>query len=466
MTTRAAIYCRVSTTEQGSGDHVSLAVQHQRCKAYVEQHGWALVASEEDRESGLRPQRPGYNRVLALARQGAIDVVVVMAASRWGRDAAEVLARSKELTGLGVRLASTHEDLSTFLMLGIQAILNEEESRRISQRVAPALRYRAQQGYWPGHPPFGTVNEKGVLKPGPRFDLVELAYRLCLEGVPTREIARRLNRLYAPATINATTVRKMITNPLYAGIVRWKGEETPAQWAPLIPPETFAAAGEALRLRYRTRAKVTTASPYWIIGLAYCHCGARMTSKVERKSWGTVYPYLICNAETDNRREYHSGHVSLTAVQDWVVDQLRGLPLMDVDAILEGYERELRADYDVGLERRRTLEAERGRLEERIARAEQGYLDGLWGAERVLQLKAGVEDGIAHLDRELARLWAPEPDSDAELLRLFFESDAWLEKRDEAPAEFRELLRHLVDKVVIRSKTDYELQLRLNVEIS
>src|SRR3954471_13391149 len=117
---RAIIYCRVSSVEQAGADHVSLQVQEQRCREYVDQHGWSLVALESDNESGLRPSRPGYQRVLAMVRAGAVDVVVVHAASRFGRKASEVLVRTEELRELGVELVSTAEDLSSFLMLGIQ----------------------------------------------------------------------------------------------------------------------------------------------------------------------------------------------------------------------------------------------------------------------------------------------------------------------------------------------------------
>lgn len=455
---RAACYLRVSSVEQGREDHVSLPVQEARCRAYVEQHGWTLIAVESDRESGLRPQRPGYNRVLQLAREKHIDCVVVMAASRWGRDAAEVLVRAKELTDLNVDLVSTSEDLSSFLMLGIQAVINQEESRRLAARVAPAKRFKVSQGYWQTNSPFGTRNVKGVLEPNEDFPMVQLMFRWCIEGVPTREITRRLNRMMDPRTIDHSTVRKVLINEAYIGVIHWKGETFPALWEPLIPLDTFTSAGEALRLRYRQRKALDHGAPYWSHGLAFCGvCGKRLVVKIERKSWGTVYPYFICTAAQRHGKPRCLPHIRIFDVQEWAVRELEGLQLSGVDVVqrIEDHERVLQAEAE---SHRQALNAELSRLQARVARAEQGYLDGLWDAQRVAQIKAGLSDQIAALQRELSSL-AYAPETDYSGLRAFFEDPHWVDERDDAPAQFRDLLKGVVQRIVVRGIGDYYLEL-------
>ena len=45
---RAFVYCRVSTREQASDDHYSLANQEARCRDYIKQRSWQLVKVLKD----------------------------------------------------------------------------------------------------------------------------------------------------------------------------------------------------------------------------------------------------------------------------------------------------------------------------------------------------------------------------------------------------------------------------------
>lgn len=462
---RAACYLRVSTTEQGSDQHVSLPVQEARCRAYVEQHGWSLIAVETDMESGLRPQRPGYNRVLQLAREGHIDVVVVMAASRWGRDAAEVLTRAKELADLKVELASCSEDLSSFLMLGLQAVLNQEESRRLSARIVPAKRFKVSQGYNQAHAPFGTVSDKGILKPGPDYELLQNIFRWYIEGASLRELTRRVNALITPRSLVYETIRKILINESYIGILHWRGETFPALWEPLIDVEIFRKAGEKLRSKYHTRTRLHALDkPYWILGLAHCAwCGKVLSFKrshrVYRGQFRYTYDFLFC-ATGKKFGLYCPGSTTkqIRPLQDWVVSQLRQFSLSDIDRVVAEVEQYEQGEQQRLESHREAVSAEITRLQSRIQRAEQGYLDGLWGADRVLSIKAGLDDQIYALQRELGAIEAHRPTSDMQGLRSFFETDDWLEGADRAPEEFRELLRGLVSRVIVKTRDEYEIE--------
>lgn len=460
---RAAIYCRVSSAEQASADHVSLQVQDARCRSYVDQRGWSLVAIETDAESGLKATRAGYQRVIALARAQAIDVVVVYQASRFGRKASEVLVRTDELRTLGVELVSTAEDLSSFLMLGIQAILNEEESRRLSARVAPAKRLKASQGFWLGHAPFGTVNVKGVLQEGPHFDLVRLAFELAAAGVASREINRRLNAALAPRVLHLSTVRKMLRNPAYGGRVVWDDVDAPAKWEPLIPMELFNHAGEQLRTRYLQRAVVSPSYPFWIVGLAFCGCGARMHPSVSVKSWGTRYAYLVCGHQ--NRAAVTRGcgarPVHIEDVQDWLVAQLaEPFDTFDAERYLAGLaDRQGEQDRE-RMRRVEALRAEKERLLARLQTAKGAHLDApeTFTIADVRQVERAIRDNVAAIDGELAVPAASSIDIDA--VGRFLTERAWLEQRGADPAAFRAFLQRFIDRVDVRGRGDYAVAWR------
>jgi len=454
---KAAIYVRVSTDEQAGPSHVSLAVQEQRCRAYVADHGWLLVAVERDTESGLRPDRPGYQRVLKLARDGAIDTVVVFAASRFGRKASEVLVRVEELRALGVELVSTAEDLSSFLMLGIQAVINEEETRRILERTMPAKRAKAQQGYWVARAPFGTVNRGGVLQPAEYFDLVRRIYELCADGVSVSDITRRVNAALYPGSMHYANVLKILRNDAYAGVVRWSDVVAPAQWEPLVDPQLIARARDQLTRRYVERRQLTRSYPYWILGLAFCgRCGHRMTAKVHVSRWGT-FPYVVCGRRDPVTllRPCTGKYVRIEPLQDWVIAQLEGIDGVD------GYIARLRdrADAQAAARdaRRAGLEAERQRLLARLQTVKAAHLDApeTFTIADVRKVEAAVRDNVAAINAELA---APATSTlDVEAIRRFLQDGRWLERRHTDPGAFRDFLRHFIERVVVKGPGIYAI---------
>lgn len=457
----AAIYIRVSTAAQAGEEHMSLEVQEAECRAYASRKHWNIVATEVDHESGSRVTRQGYNRVLNLARNGFIDAVIVFRADRFGRDAGEVLVRAKEIRP--VELHSTREDLTSFLMLGITAVFAEDEIRRMLERTMPAKRRKAEAGYWLAHAPMGTVNDKGILREGPRFDLVRMAFEMAADGENVAEITRRVSDTIAPEYITYARMLKVLRNPAYIGVVRWGGVEAKAQWNPLIDPELWRLANAQLAKRYVQRKQLTRSYPYWVLGLAYCtRCGARMHPKVHVSKWGT-YPYLVCG-RADNRqlkrpcvsREY----VKIPHLQDWLLEQLEVLRVSatTIDALVEKLTGHHDTRMDDWRERRETIEAERSRLERRLQSAKAAHLDApeTFTLSDVKSISAAVAERMKVIARELAEP-QPAPDIDVAAVRQFFEDGRWLEKAESDPQVFRAFLQQFIERVDVGEPGKYSI---------
>lgn len=100
MGQRAAIYCRVSTADQ------SCARQERDLTAFAARAGYEVVGVYKETGSGVRLDRLERKRVMALAQARAIDVVLVIELSRWGRGTLDLLhntQRAGESAGLGDR---------------------------------------------------------------------------------------------------------------------------------------------------------------------------------------------------------------------------------------------------------------------------------------------------------------------------------------------------------------------------
>jgi DNA invertase Pin-like site-specific DNA recombinase len=105
---RAAIYSRVSTTDQNTGLQVDEAT------ALVHRRGWTLVEVFEDVGiSGTKGRRPGLDRLLAAARKRKVDVLVVWRADRLFRSVHHMVTTLTDLSALGIDFTSVSESFDT-----------------------------------------------------------------------------------------------------------------------------------------------------------------------------------------------------------------------------------------------------------------------------------------------------------------------------------------------------------------
>ena len=100
---RAALYYRYSTAEQEN----SLARQKSQVEPYTLQKGYAVVATEQDLgiPGNEYENRPGFLRLMEMARRREIDVIVCDDQDRFSRfNPLKFCAVMSELDEAGVRL--------------------------------------------------------------------------------------------------------------------------------------------------------------------------------------------------------------------------------------------------------------------------------------------------------------------------------------------------------------------------
>lgn len=85
---RAALYCRLSREDaEKNGESESIQNQKALLCDYAKERGWDIweIYCDED-YSGADSTRPAFNRLLAEAREGHFDIVLVKTQSRFTRD--------------------------------------------------------------------------------------------------------------------------------------------------------------------------------------------------------------------------------------------------------------------------------------------------------------------------------------------------------------------------------------------
>ena len=150
---RVAIYMRVSKSDG------SQTVDNQRpeCERAAALYGSVVKVYEEQVSAGA-VRRPAYDAMMADAKAGAFDVLVVWAIDRFGRSLLHNINDITALDALGVGLVSIREAwLNTVgpvrgLLIAIFSWVAEQERARLIERTTAGLRRAKAAGTPLGRP--------------------------------------------------------------------------------------------------------------------------------------------------------------------------------------------------------------------------------------------------------------------------------------------------------------------------
>ena len=142
----AALYCRVSTTDQ------TCARQESDLRSFAKKAGYKVVGVWKETASGAKEERAQRKEILALAQARKVDVILVTELTRWGRSMLDLFHTLQDLqswdvslvaqTGLQFDLRSAQGKLIASLM----AALAEFERDLLRERVRSGDCGRAQAG--------------------------------------------------------------------------------------------------------------------------------------------------------------------------------------------------------------------------------------------------------------------------------------------------------------------------------
>jgi len=190
---RAAIYARVSTSNNGQDPRV----QTREIREYCERRGWQIAGEYVDAGiSGAKDSRPELNKLMSDAHRRRFDAVVVWKFDRFARSVSHLLRALENFNALGVGFVSLSEQIDTstptgkmvFTVLGAVA---ELERSLIAERVRAGLRNAKAKGTRLGRPRISV-------------DASRMA-RLRAEGRTVREIAVTLG-------VSRSLVHKTLAN--------------------------------------------------------------------------------------------------------------------------------------------------------------------------------------------------------------------------------------------------------------
>lgn len=195
---RAVLYARVSTGKQVEHGH-GLDAQRHRLDEFATSRKLDVVEIIVDEGmSGTDLARPGLQRAMALARDGAVDAVVVTKADRVSRNVRDLLNLSATLEAHGVALVTCDEQFDTTTPLGkamsaMRAVFAQLERDMAAARTRDGMAAAKAKGVRLGRPPVGWRIVDGRWEPTERHGLVLRAHELRSAGATLASIAEAFN---------------------------------------------------------------------------------------------------------------------------------------------------------------------------------------------------------------------------------------------------------------------------------
>jgi site-specific DNA recombinase len=505
---RVAIYARYSSENQREA---SIEDQIRICKERIAAEGWNLVHVFQDRAlSGATSLRPGYQALLAGARNGNFDIVLAEALDRLSRDQEDVAALYKRMRFAGVRIITLAEGEISELHVGLKGTMNALFLKDLADKVRRGLEGRVLQGRSGGGVPFGyrvvrKLGEKGELVRGEREIDSEQArvivriFESFAAGMSPRTIARELNADRIPGPFGRewsdTTIRGhasrgcgILRNEVYVGRLVWNKQrflkdpvtgrrvtrinpdiervvvQVP-EWR-IVPQPLWDQAQARMRaLAMSPAASKAKQTKFWerrrprhvLTGLVKCAaCGGDYSPSGRH--------YLSCsNARRKGTCENRKG-IPRTVLEGLVIDGLKRRLMAPelVKEFIQAYHAELnrlRARRDLD------LESDRRALTD-LSRKLAGLIDAIAEGLRA----PGLQDRLNQLTEQKyeleARLQARAvqlPRLHPRLAQVYSEKVEQLHMALEHPAthgEALEIFRSLIEKVVVRNASSgFEIEL-------
>ncbi len=351
-TVRCAIYTRKSTEEGLEQEFNTLDAQREAAQSFIASQraeGWTLSPTRYDDGgyTGAHMDRPALQQLLADVRAGRIHCVVVYKVDRLTRSLLDFARIVDVLDQHNATFVSVTQQFNTTSSLGrltLNILLSfaQFEREMISERTRDKMSAARRRGKWTG----GNLILGYDLQPGgsglvvnpAEADQVRAIFALYRElgslhavlvelerrGWRMKQWTNRQGNLVGGGPFTRTTLHVLLSNAVYTGQIRHRGQLYPGDHAALLDPAVWMAVQKQLTRRGPKGAVQANRYGALLPHLVHCAtCDAGMTHTWVRKKQ-TVYRYYTCMcARHHDASARRTRSVSAPVLEQAVIDQLR-----------------------------------------------------------------------------------------------------------------------------------------------
>lgn len=348
---KAAIYARVSTEEQKK--NYSISEQVSQLHDYCERQGWEVTEEYIDSGfTGSNTNRPALKRM--IKEVSYFDVVVVWKLDRLSRSIVDTMTIiERDLLPKNIQFIALAENIDTesstwITQAGIYSTIAQSEREAITERMQMGKLARAKSGKpmsW-RYNPFGYhYNKKSQT-----YDIVPLEADV-VKGIferyeeldsisKLRDVLNEEGYVGKDVKWSYRTVKQVLSNPVYIGYNRYKGDLFKGNHEPIIDKKTFEHAQNLMEERRIEALNTLNPRPfqgrYMLSGQIKCgYCGTPLELIQYKKASGeTIYRYSCRNRQKKARTTTYndgklcdSGFYFLDDLEEYVLNEINKLQL-------------------------------------------------------------------------------------------------------------------------------------------
>jgi site-specific DNA recombinase len=390
---RCAIYTRKSTEEGLDSDFNTLDAQRESAEAYIvsQRHeGWIALPQKYDDGgfTGANMERPALKRLLDDVRSGLVNCVVVYKVDRLTRSLLDFARIVEVFDQHGTTFVSVTQQFNTTASLGrltLNILLSfaQFEREMISERTRDKMSAARRKGKWVGgnpvlgydvHPDGGSlvVNAEEAARVRTIFELylrlgslLPVVTDLNRREWTLKRWTTREGKIVGGKPFTRARLHQLLTNVIYTGQVRHRGEVYPGEHEAIVDRETWEKVHAQLKAHApSSNRSLRNKHGALLKGIVRCaSCNAAMVHTYTQKGTRLCRYYVCVKAHQQGWAQCATRSVSAPELEQAVIDQIRGIgrnPMM-LTAVMKQLE-------ESGCE-----EASR----QEVARALQEF-DGLW----------------------------------------------------------------------------------------
>ena len=319
----AAIYCRVSSFDQGQGDYSSLEEQEERLGRAVSDEGYKIFRVYKEIASSASMERDQLKRMLSELNR--FDAVFVTKLDRLSRSMRDWVTINEQMDKNNVVLVAVTQKIDTSTVMGrffrdLLMLFAQFEREMIAERTYEKMTAQAKKGRWGGgYSVLGyDVRDKKLVVNKTEAKLVLAIFRKYLELGSLAKTARWANskgyrtkartfttgRKVAARRFTRADIQRLLTNIHYVGKVRFDGVDYPGEHDAIVPMEVFIEVQRLMEARSeKPRRADQKQQDTLLLGLLRCgYCGGAYTSsfvnKKTKKGKTKRYYYYRCTSKT------------------------------------------------------------------------------------------------------------------------------------------------------------------------
>lgn len=312
MLRKAIIYARVSSKEQEKEGY-SIPAQLKFLREYAQKNELLIIKEFSEAETAKNSGRTEFNKMLAfLGENKDVKDVLVEKTDRLYRNFKDYVIL--EEYGLSVHLVKENQVLSQEsrshekFIHGVKVLMAKNYLDNLSEEVRKGFQEKVEQGGYPHAAPMGYKNNKELHTIEIESDgakLIKALFEYYATGnyslwtLRKKVIEEGLTAHYKDKKLPTSTIARILQQPLYYGVILFKGKLYKGNHTPIITEELFNIVQDILKGNAKKKSKGDRKFTY--TGLIHCaNCGCLITAEKKKEKY--IYYHCTNAKRTCNRK--------------------------------------------------------------------------------------------------------------------------------------------------------------------